>query len=82
MKAIRNLKVTLVVLIVILISVISFGGIYYVNKGKMKNRLPDYVLGSSIKGYRHITLVASESTNKDENNTNSTSNTTENTTEN
>ena len=82
MKAIRNLKVILVVLIVILISVISFGGIYYVNKGEMKNRLPDYVLGSSIKGYRHITLVASESTNKDENNTNSTSNTTENTTEN
>lgn len=82
MKAIRNLKVTLVVLIVVLISVISFGGIYYVNKGEMKNRLPDYVLGSSIKGYRHITLVASESTNKDENNTNSTSNTTENTTEN
>ena len=82
MKAIRNLKVTLVVLIVILISVISFGGIYYVNKGEMKNRLPDYVLGSSIKGYRHITLVASESTNEDENNTNSTSNTTENTTEN
>ena len=81
MKAIRNLKVILVVLIVILISVISFGGIYYVNKGEMKNRLPDYVLGSSIKGYRHITLVASESTNKDENNTNSTSNTTENTTE-
>ncbi len=82
MKAIRNLKVILVVLIVVLISVISFGGIYYVNKGEMKNRLPDYVLGSSIKGYRHITLVASESTNKDENNTNSTSNTTENTTEN
>lgn len=82
MKAIRNLKVTLVVLIVVLISVISFGGIYYVNKGEMKNRLPDYVLGSSIKGYRHITLVASESTNEDENNTNSTSNTTENTTEN
>ena len=82
MKAIRNLKVILVVLIVILISVISFGGIYYVNKGEMKNRLPDYVLGSSIKGYRHITLVASESTNEDENNTNSTSNTTENTTEN
>lgn len=81
MKAIRNLKVILVVLIVILISVISFGGIYYVNKGEMKNRLPDYVLGSSIKGYRHITLVASESTNEDENNTNSTSNTTENTTE-
>lgn len=82
MKAIRNLKVILVVLIVILISVISFGGIYYVNKGEMKNRLPDYVFGSSIKGYRHITLVASESTNEDENNTNSTSNTTENTTEN
>ena len=81
MKAIRNLKVILVVLIVILISVISFGGIYYVNKGEMKNRLPDYVLGSSIKGYRHITLVASESTNEDENNTNLTSNTTENTTE-
>lgn len=82
MKAIRNLKVILVVLIVILISVISFGGIYYVNKGEMKNRLPDYVLGSSIKGYRHITLVASESTNEDENNTNSTSNTTENATSN
>ena len=82
MKAIRNLKVILVVLIVILISVISFGGIYYVNKGEMKNRLPDYVLGSSIKGYRHITLVASESTNEDENNTNSTSNTTENATAN
>ena len=76
MKAIRNLKVILVIMIVILISVISFGGIYYVNKGKMRNKLPDYILDSSIKGYRHVTLVASESTNE-ENNTNSASNTTD-----
>jgi len=85
MKAIRNLKVILVVLIVILISVISFGGIYYVNKGRMTNRLPDYILGSNIKGYRHVTLVASEDTQENKNNTNSnttenTANTTENTT--
>ena len=71
MKAIRNLKVILVVLIVILISVISFGGIFYVNKGRMKNRLPDYILDSSAKGYRRVTLVVSESTEEDENNTNS-----------
>ena len=70
MKAIRNLKVILVVLIVILISVISFGGIYYVNKGRMTNRLPDYILGSNIKGYRHVTLVASEDTQENKNNTN------------
>jgi flagellar basal body-associated protein FliL len=85
MKAIRNLKVILVVLIVILISAISFGGIYYVNKGRMTNRLPDYILGSNIKGYRHVTLVASEDTQENKNNTNSnttenTANTTENTT--
>lgn len=85
MKAIRNLKVILVVLIVILISVISFGGIYYVNKGRMTNRLPDYILGSNIKGYRHVTLVASEDTQESKDNTNSnttgnTTNTKENTT--
>ena len=56
MKAQKILNVVLVILIIVLVSVISFGGIYYKDKNKMSNHLPDYIMGTDLKGYRQVSL--------------------------
>lgn len=63
MKAVKGLRIVLLIAIIILLSVISFGGIYYQDKGNMKNRLPSYILGANLEGYRHVTLVTTEDAN-------------------
>lgn len=60
----RKLVIGMIVLIIILISLISFVGIYVENKGKMVNKLPDYLLGMDLKGNRVINLNIDESTNE------------------
>ena len=56
MKAQKKLNVVLIVLVVVLISIISFAGIYHLDKNQMLNMLPNYMLGTNIKGYRKVTL--------------------------
>ena len=66
MKAQKKLNIVLVVLVIILISIISFVGVYRVEKNQMVNVIPSYKLGTSISGYRKVTLEvqeASEDTN-------------------
>lgn len=58
MKQNKKLKIALLVLIIFLISVISFGGIYVENKGKMENVVPEYKLARDLKGYRRVELIA------------------------
>lgn len=75
MKTQKKLNLVLVMLIILLVSVVSFGGIYYKNKNSMSNILPSYVLGNDLKGYRQITLELAESDsseNTEENTTNET----------
>ena len=56
----RKLKITLTILLIILLSIISFAGLY-VQKGKnMENILPEYKLGMDLKGYRAITIMVSD----------------------
>ena len=60
MKQNKNLKLVLVILLIVLISMISFGGLYIQNKGIMKNVIPDYLLEKDLKGYRMVELVVSD----------------------
>lgn len=52
----RSFRIILTILCIILISLISFGGIYVENKNQMKNLIPDFILGSDVKGNRVIEL--------------------------
>lgn len=63
-KQIKNgdkLKVILYVLLVVLISMISFGGIYVQKLNKMSNKLPEYILGTDLYGYRSVIIKPEES---------------------
>ena len=50
MKKEGSLKSILAILVIILICVVSLGGIYVKDKNFMKNILPDYVLGQDLNG--------------------------------
>ena len=64
----RVLKVLLYVLVVILISLISFGGVYTKKTYKMTNILPQYLLGTDLYGYRNVVIkVKDEEKTDDEN---------------
>lgn len=63
MKKVLKANKTLIILgIIMLISVISFIGLYQKSNGVWKNLLPKYNLGCEIKGYRelHFSLDTSE----------------------
>ena len=45
MKSEGTLKKVLSVLVIVLIALVSFGGVYKKDKNVMKNRLPDYKYG-------------------------------------
>ncbi len=66
MKAQKKLSILLIILLIILISIISFVGIFYQDKNQMVNIIPNYTLGTDLKGYRKIVLTVDES---DESNT-------------
>lgn len=52
----RSLRVFLIIVIIILLSLISFVGIYVKDKNEMTDIIPDFILGSDIKGSRIIQL--------------------------
>lgn len=56
----KTLKVTLAILVVILISLISFGGIFVKDKNRMKNLLPEYQLGIEFDGARVFSMKPDE----------------------
>ena len=63
MKIEEKLKVTLVILVIILISLISFGGIYLQKMKFVENIIPDYQLGMDLEGSRLITLGVDKTKN-------------------
>lgn len=67
MKTQKKLNIALVILIIILVSLISFVGIYHLDKNQMVSSLPNYILGTDVSGYRFITLVPSEIQSSTEN---------------
>ena len=54
------LKKLTIILIVLLIAVISFGGIYVKKLNKMENIIPSYLLGTDFKGKRVLLFKVSE----------------------
>lgn len=55
----RRLKLTLIILFIIFISLISFGGLYVQETKFAKNLISNYVLGMDFSGYRAVTIVPS-----------------------
>lgn len=58
----RRLKIIFITLLIILLSIISFAGLYIQNTKFMDNILPDYILGMDLRGHRAITLEVSNAT--------------------
>lgn len=63
MKVEEKLKAILVILVIILISIISFGGIYIQKTKFVENIIPEYKLGMDLSGGRAVELAVDDSTN-------------------
>lgn len=62
MKTERKLKVALLILIIILISLVSFGGILVKKTKFVDNILPEYLLGMDLTGSRALKFIVSKDT--------------------
>ena len=62
MKKNSALKMTILIISIILISLISFIGIYRLQGGMIKNIMPDYLVSKELNGTRLITFVVDDST--------------------
>lgn len=62
MKANKILKRTLIILVIILLSIISFAGIYVKDKNQISNLVKDYKIGMDLEGTRRVELDVSDST--------------------
>lgn len=60
MKKFKGLKITVIVLLIILLSMVSFIGIYVQDKNQVKNILPEYILSKELKGHRRIELKVND----------------------
>ena len=58
----RRLKIIFIILLIILLSIISFVGLFVQDTKFMNNLLPDYQLGMDLEGYRAATIVVSDET--------------------
>ncbi len=72
MKFEQKLKIILLILVIVLVSLMSFGGLFVQKNGRMANLLPSYIKGMDLKGYRYITLEVNKN---EENNQEETENT-------
>lgn len=61
----KTLKIVLSILVVVLISLISFGGIFVKDKNRMKNVLPEYQMGMDFSGKRVFSIKPDETINKE-----------------
>ena len=53
----KGLRIALIIFIIILLSLISFVGIYVKDKNEMSDIIPDFILGSDIEGNRIIQQI-------------------------
>ena len=66
MNAQKKLNVLLVVLVVILLSIASFVGVFTSQKSDMKDAVPSYILSADLVGYRQVALQIKEETEETE----------------
>ena len=57
-------KIILTILMIILISLISFGGLYVKNTKFVENIIPEYQLGMDLQGGRHVVLSVDKTINE------------------
>ena len=67
MKKNNILKIAVLIIAVLLISLVSFVGIYKTDKGVMQNIMKEYTMGKDLKGSRLIELAVDTSTKDVEN---------------
>ncbi|MCI8961773.1 MAG: hypothetical protein HFJ18_02485 [Clostridia bacterium] len=60
----KKLKIALIILVMVLVTVVGFGGIYIKRLVSYNNILPDYELGLSLKGSRITTLKVADHTHE------------------
>lgn len=65
MKKNTALKMTILVISIILISLISFVGIYKLEGGQIKNIMPEYTVGKELDGTRLIVFKVDDSNKED-----------------
>lgn len=76
----RRVKILTIVLVIVLLSLIAFGGIYIQTQNRMENKVRDYKLGRELDSQRVVELkVAQEETDSTEDEENTESGTTEST---
>lgn len=61
LKINKTLKLALIILTIILLSIISFAGVYLLDKGRMINKVNNYWLGMDLEGARRIELAVNTS---------------------
>ena len=66
MNAQKKLNVLLVILVVILLSIASFVGVFTSQKSDMKDAVPSYILSADLVGYRQVALQIKEETEETE----------------
>ena len=66
----KKVKIFTIILAIILITMIAFGGIYVQKQNRMENKVKDYELGRELKSQRVVELkikeVENDSTNSEE----------------
>ena len=60
----KKLKIALIILVMVLVTVVGFGGLYIKRLVSYNNILPDYELGWSLKGSRITTLKVADHTHE------------------
>ena len=63
MKLDKGLKIALIILLVILLTLVSFGGLYIQKKNLMSNLLKDFKLGMDLNGGRVVTIEVDKTVN-------------------
>lgn len=71
----KKVKILTIILAIILLTLIAFGGIYVQTQNRMENKVKDYELGRELKSQRVIELKIKESTSTDSENSSSDENT-------
>ena len=62
MKKFKGLKITVIVLLIILLSLVAFGGVYIKTQNRMEDRVKEYSFSRELDGERVIELKVSNGT--------------------
>ena len=61
----KKVKITTIILAIILVTIVSFGGVYIQTQNRMENKIKAYTYGRELKGERQLELKVSTEKFKD-----------------